>query len=252
MVHIWWWLQLPAKQQAWDLQVRCDIFSQSPQYFLWPPSKTIVHIFAAGVHDSYWTHACDVDEMNRILREKFVELYEKPILENVSAYSFFSFFAWWTVHWAGCSSHPIVSTFKLLIVILFLLFAYCFSNSYWRALNSLSLCYLFHHCPNEGTLIWKMSWSLHISSIDYTVGLNWILSAQRGSCNVLFNRQYQTTARDSWYFYITGVTKDCGLYIWAEEDIFEANQFYAQLCCTDISSIHKWNSDTIYINMKFV
>lgn len=39
---------------------------------------------SAGVHDSYWTHACDVDVMNRILREKFVELYDKPILENVS------------------------------------------------------------------------------------------------------------------------------------------------------------------------
>ncbi|GLT91693.1 hypothetical protein SLE2022_095690 [Rubroshorea leprosula] len=37
----------------------------------------------AGVHDSYWTHACDVDAMNRILREKFVELYEAPILENL-------------------------------------------------------------------------------------------------------------------------------------------------------------------------
>ena len=37
-----------------------------------------------GVHDSYWTHACDVDVMNRLLREKFVELYEAPILENVS------------------------------------------------------------------------------------------------------------------------------------------------------------------------
>ncbi|MED6110121.1 DNA-directed RNA polymerase 1, mitochondrial [Stylosanthes scabra] len=37
----------------------------------------------AGVHDSYWTHACDVDDMNRILREKFVELYEAPILENL-------------------------------------------------------------------------------------------------------------------------------------------------------------------------
>ncbi|KAK4279980.1 hypothetical protein QN277_011668 [Acacia crassicarpa] len=37
----------------------------------------------AGVHDSYWTHACDVDEMNRILREKFVELYQTPILENL-------------------------------------------------------------------------------------------------------------------------------------------------------------------------
>ncbi|KAI3452943.1 hypothetical protein Pfo_009606 [Paulownia fortunei] len=37
----------------------------------------------AGVHDSYWTHACDVDQMNKILREKFVELYEAPILENL-------------------------------------------------------------------------------------------------------------------------------------------------------------------------
>ncbi|WOK92644.1 DNA-directed RNA polymerase 1B, mitochondrial-like [Canna indica] len=37
----------------------------------------------AGVHDSYWTHACDVDQMNRILREKFVELYETPILEDL-------------------------------------------------------------------------------------------------------------------------------------------------------------------------
>ncbi|CAH8263306.1 unnamed protein product [Arabidopsis lyrata] len=37
----------------------------------------------AGVHDSYWTHACDVDTMNRILREKFVELYNTPILEDL-------------------------------------------------------------------------------------------------------------------------------------------------------------------------
>ncbi|KAK4784232.1 hypothetical protein SAY86_018600 [Trapa natans] len=37
----------------------------------------------AGVHDSFWTHACDVEMMNRILREKFVELYNMPILENL-------------------------------------------------------------------------------------------------------------------------------------------------------------------------
>lgn len=42
-----------------------------------------VSFCAAGVHDSYWTHACDVDLMNQILREKFVELYETPILEKV-------------------------------------------------------------------------------------------------------------------------------------------------------------------------
>lgn len=34
----------------------------------------------ASVHDSYWTLPCYVDEMNEILREKFVELYKQPIL----------------------------------------------------------------------------------------------------------------------------------------------------------------------------
>jgi DNA-directed RNA polymerase len=38
----------------------------------------------AGVHDSYWTHAGDVEKMNGLLREKFVELYNQPVLENVS------------------------------------------------------------------------------------------------------------------------------------------------------------------------
>ncbi|XP_075474300.1 DNA-directed RNA polymerase 3, chloroplastic-like [Primulina tabacum] len=37
----------------------------------------------AGVHDSFWTHACDVDRMNQILRQKFVDLYNMPILENL-------------------------------------------------------------------------------------------------------------------------------------------------------------------------
>lgn len=45
---------------------------------------TLFKYMVTGVHDSYWTHACDVDKMNRILREKFVELYEAPILEDVS------------------------------------------------------------------------------------------------------------------------------------------------------------------------
>ncbi|KAH7849621.1 hypothetical protein Vadar_020483 [Vaccinium darrowii] len=36
-----------------------------------------------GVHDSYWMHACDIDKMNTILREKFVELNEAPILEDL-------------------------------------------------------------------------------------------------------------------------------------------------------------------------
>ena len=38
----------------------------------------------ASVHDSYWTHACDVPKMSELLRDCFVELYEKPILEDLA------------------------------------------------------------------------------------------------------------------------------------------------------------------------
>ncbi|CAI5744431.1 unnamed protein product [Peronospora destructor] len=41
------------------------------------------NIVFAAVHDSYWTHACSVDIMNRRLREEFVNLYEQPILEDM-------------------------------------------------------------------------------------------------------------------------------------------------------------------------
>jgi DNA-directed RNA polymerase len=34
----------------------------------------------SAVHDSFWTHACDVDEMNEALRECFVDLYSRPLL----------------------------------------------------------------------------------------------------------------------------------------------------------------------------
>ena len=37
----------------------------------------------AGVHDSFWTHAATVPTLNRLLREKFVELYSKPILQDL-------------------------------------------------------------------------------------------------------------------------------------------------------------------------
>ena len=37
----------------------------------------------AAVHDSYWTHACDVDTMNRIIREEFYKMYSEPILERL-------------------------------------------------------------------------------------------------------------------------------------------------------------------------
>ena len=37
----------------------------------------------SAVHDSFWTHPCDVDEMNEALRDSFVELYENPLLEKM-------------------------------------------------------------------------------------------------------------------------------------------------------------------------
>ncbi|KAG0644819.1 hypothetical protein HOY80DRAFT_1027224 [Tuber brumale] len=39
----------------------------------------------ASVHDSFWTHPSDVDEMNRILRDSFVALHGKSIMENLKA-----------------------------------------------------------------------------------------------------------------------------------------------------------------------
>ncbi|EAR93244.2 DNA-directed RNA polymerase (macronuclear) [Tetrahymena thermophila SB210] len=39
----------------------------------------------AAVHDSYWTHACDIEEMHKILREQFVKLHSQPLLEDLKA-----------------------------------------------------------------------------------------------------------------------------------------------------------------------
>eukprot|EP00415_Alexandrium_ostenfeldii_P001627 UN1627 len=37
----------------------------------------------AGVHDSFWTHACNAPSLNRIIRSAFVELHQQPILEDL-------------------------------------------------------------------------------------------------------------------------------------------------------------------------
>jgi DNA-directed RNA polymerase len=34
------------------------------------------------VHDSYGVHACDVEPLNRVLREEFVGIYSEPVLQN--------------------------------------------------------------------------------------------------------------------------------------------------------------------------
>lgn len=37
----------------------------------------------ASVHDSYWTHACSVDEMSVTLRDTFIELHSQDILSKL-------------------------------------------------------------------------------------------------------------------------------------------------------------------------
>jgi len=37
----------------------------------------------SAVHDSFWTHASDIDEMNEVLRDCFVDLYSGPLLEDL-------------------------------------------------------------------------------------------------------------------------------------------------------------------------
>lgn len=37
----------------------------------------------SAVHDSYWTHPCDIEEMNVVLRESFIDLYNRPLLEEL-------------------------------------------------------------------------------------------------------------------------------------------------------------------------
>jgi DNA-directed RNA polymerase len=51
--------------------------------------RTINRLYAEGlrhfamVHDSYGVHACDVDLLNRVLREEFVRIYSEPVLQNL-------------------------------------------------------------------------------------------------------------------------------------------------------------------------
>jgi DNA-directed RNA polymerase len=50
--------------------------------------RTINRLYAEGirhfamVHDSYGVHACDVDLLNRVLREEFVRIYSEPVLQD--------------------------------------------------------------------------------------------------------------------------------------------------------------------------
>jgi DNA-directed RNA polymerase, mitochondrial len=37
----------------------------------------------AAVHDSFYSHACDYETLQRVLKEEFISLYSQPILENL-------------------------------------------------------------------------------------------------------------------------------------------------------------------------
>jgi DNA-directed RNA polymerase len=39
----------------------------------------------ASVHDSYWTHACDIDTMSDVIRDTFVRLHSEDILGRLRA-----------------------------------------------------------------------------------------------------------------------------------------------------------------------
>lgn len=59
----------------------------------------------SAVHDSFWTHACDIDEMNGALRDTFVELYDQPLLERLKKT--------WEVRYPGLELPDLPSTGKL-------------------------------------------------------------------------------------------------------------------------------------------
>ncbi|VDO29532.1 unnamed protein product [Onchocerca flexuosa] len=40
----------------------------------------------AAVHDCYWTHACEVDQMNKICREQFVQLHSEPLVKQCAEF----------------------------------------------------------------------------------------------------------------------------------------------------------------------
>jgi len=39
----------------------------------------------AAVHDSYWTHACDIDAMSTVIRDTFIDLHSSDMLSKLQA-----------------------------------------------------------------------------------------------------------------------------------------------------------------------
>jgi len=37
----------------------------------------------ASVHDSYWTHACSIDQMSAVIRDTFIALHSSNVLSKL-------------------------------------------------------------------------------------------------------------------------------------------------------------------------
>jgi hypothetical protein len=64
----------------------------------------------ASVHDSYWTHASQVDQMNETLRSQFIALHNQPLLEQVSF--FLAFVELVTVYTIDTDVHTAARVFQ--------------------------------------------------------------------------------------------------------------------------------------------
>jgi DNA-directed RNA polymerase len=55
----------------------------STHMFLTARQMALDGLWFAAVHDSFWTHAASTDAMHAILRAKFVDLHDKPLLTDL-------------------------------------------------------------------------------------------------------------------------------------------------------------------------
>ncbi|XP_035379242.1 DNA-directed RNA polymerase, mitochondrial isoform X1 [Electrophorus electricus] len=91
--------QLLNVQTSHDSQEKPDTVKQKNAF---PPNfihsldsthmmLTALHCYSTGltfvsVHDCFWTHAVDVDVMNKVCRDQFVSMHNQPILQDLSRF----------------------------------------------------------------------------------------------------------------------------------------------------------------------
>ncbi|KAM3065800.1 DNA-directed RNA polymerase [Clarireedia jacksonii] len=65
----------------------------------------------AAVHDSFWTHACDIDSMNMILRDAFIEMHSDDVIGRLAA----EFNARYKGHMQLAAVRPSSAAFKKIV-----------------------------------------------------------------------------------------------------------------------------------------